>query len=45
VKEICEKKMDFYFKKAMKQLDLVSATPDKKQELRTLSEKLMYRLD
>ena len=45
VKEICEEKMNFYFKKAMKQLDLVAVTQDKKHELRTLSEKLMYRLD
>ena len=45
VKEICEEKMDFFFKKAMKQLDLIAVSEDKKQELRTLSEKLMYRLD
>jgi geranylgeranyl diphosphate synthase, type II len=45
VKEICEEKMDFYFKKAMKQLDLVAVSQDKKLELRSLSEKLMYRLD
>jgi geranylgeranyl diphosphate synthase, type II len=45
VKEICEAKMQFYFKRAMEQLELIDVHETKKQELRTLSEKLMFRLD
>jgi geranylgeranyl diphosphate synthase type II len=45
VKEICEAKMDDFFKKAMTQLDLVAVAEDKKHALRKLSEKLMFRLD
>jgi geranylgeranyl diphosphate synthase, type II len=45
VKAICEAKMDYYFKKAMAHLDEISVHSDKKHVLRSLSEKLMFRLD
>lgn len=45
VKEICEAKMDYFFKKAMVQLSEIDVPHDKKQVLRSLSESLMFRLD
>jgi len=45
VKAICEDKMLFYFSKAIAHLEKVSVLENKKQELRNLAEKLMFRQD
>ena len=45
VKEICETKMESYFRMAIEQLEVLDVLEDKKQELRSLAEKLMFRLD
>ena len=43
VKTICEEKMMFFYSKAIAFLDKVSVLENKKQELRNLAEKLMFR--
>ena len=45
VKTICEDKMEFFYSKAIAKLDKVAVLDNKKQELRKLAEKLMYRND
>ncbi len=45
VKEICEEKMSYFYNKAIANLDKVSVSDTKKQELRKLAVKLMYRED
>lgn len=45
VKKICEDAMHVYYEKAIAFLDKVSVDSDKKQELRKLAEKLMFRND
>ena len=45
VKAICEDKMEFFYTKAIANLDKVKVMENKKQELRKLAEKLMYRND
>jgi geranylgeranyl diphosphate synthase type II len=43
VKAICEDKMQFFYSKGIANLDKVSVSENKKQELRNLAEKLMLR--
>lgn len=43
VKEICEDKMQFFYGKAIANLEKVSVSDNKKQELRNLAENLMFR--
>jgi geranylgeranyl diphosphate synthase type II len=43
VKEICEGKMQFFYEKAIAKLDKIGVLDNKKQELRNLAEKLMFR--
>jgi geranylgeranyl diphosphate synthase type II len=43
VKTICEDKMQFFYSKAIANLEKVSVLENKKQELRNLAEKLMFR--
>jgi geranylgeranyl diphosphate synthase, type II len=43
VKAICEDKMQFFYSKAVANLEKVSVLENKKQELRKLAEKLMFR--
>ena len=45
VKAICEDKMQFFYTKAIANLDKVSVLENNKQELRNLAEKLMFRQD
>ncbi len=45
VKAICEDKMQFFYSKAIANLEKVSVLDNKKQELRKLAEKLMSRND
>lgn len=45
VRKICEDAMFFYFEKAIAAIDAIDVDSDKKQELRKLAEKLMYRYD
>lgn len=45
VRKICEEAMDFYYDKALANLQKVSVFDDKKQELRLLAQKLMSRKD
>jgi len=45
VKNICEDKMNFYFDKAVANLDNLQVETAKKQELRNLAEKLLSRID
>ncbi|VBB47072.1 Polyprenyl synthetase [uncultured Paludibacter sp.] len=45
VKEICEEKMDYFYKTALSSLNKVSVSEEKKQELRNLAEVLMKRID
>lgn len=45
VKTICEDKMEFFYSKAIAKLDKVAVLDNKKQELRKLAEKLMFRND
>ena len=43
VKPICEEKMQYFYEKALNNLDSVSVSEDKKQELRNLAQRLMLR--
>jgi len=43
VKSICEDKMQFFYSKAVANLENVTVLENKKQELRNLAEKLMFR--
>jgi geranylgeranyl diphosphate synthase type II len=43
VKTICEDKMQFFYSKAIANLEKVTVLENKKQELRNLAEKLMFR--
>jgi geranylgeranyl diphosphate synthase type II len=43
VKAICEDKMQFFYNKGIENLEKVSVSENKKQELRNLAEKLMLR--
>ncbi len=43
VKQICEDKMQFFYTKAIANLEKVSVLDNRKQELRKLAEKLMFR--
>ena len=43
VKTICEDKMQYFYSKAIANLKKVSVLENKKQELRNLAEKLMFR--
>jgi geranylgeranyl diphosphate synthase, type II len=45
VKQICEDKMQFFYSKAVANLDKVSVLENKKQELRKIADKLMFRND
>jgi len=45
VKAICEDKMEFFYTKAIANLDQVAVPENKKQELRKLASKLMFRND
>lgn len=45
VKAICEDKMQFFYTKAIANLEKVTVLDNKKQELRKLAEKLMFRND
>jgi geranylgeranyl diphosphate synthase type II len=45
VKQICEDKMQYFYNMAIAKLDKVSVSEHKKQELRKIAEKLMFRLD
>ncbi|OIP85135.1 MAG: isoprenyl synthetase [Porphyromonadaceae bacterium CG2_30_38_12] len=45
VKKICEDKMMFYYNKAIANLDNIRVDSSKKQSLRNLAEKLLYRND
>jgi geranylgeranyl diphosphate synthase type II len=45
VKTICEDKMQFFYSKAIAKLDKVAVLDNKKQELRKLADKLMFRND
>jgi geranylgeranyl diphosphate synthase type II len=45
VLDICEDKMDFYYRDALENLKKVNVSEDKKSELRKLAEKLMSRND
>jgi len=45
VKVICEGKMQFFYTKAIANLEKVAVLDNKKQELRKLAEKLMFRND
>lgn len=45
VKVICEDKMQFFYTKAIANLEKVAVLDNKKQELRKLAEKLMFRND
>jgi len=45
VKSICEDKMQYFYSKAIANLDKLSVLKNKKQELRNLAEKLMFRQD
>lgn len=45
VKNICEDKMQYFYTKAIANLDKVSIPENKKQELKKLGEKLMFRND
>ena len=45
VKTICEDKMQYFYSKAIANLEKVSVLNNKKQELRNLAEKLMFRQD
>lgn len=43
VKQICEEKMQYFYEKALNNLESVSVSEDKKQELRNLAQRLMLR--
>lgn len=43
IKELCEKKMNFYYEKAIAALNSVSVASEKKKELQELIHNLMYR--
>lgn len=43
VKQICEDKMQFFYSKAVANLEKVSVLENKKQELRNIADKLMFR--
>lgn len=45
VKKVCEDAMRIYYEKAIASLEKVSVSSNKKQELRKLAEKLMFRND
>jgi geranylgeranyl diphosphate synthase, type II len=45
VKQICEEKMQFFYLKAVANLENVTIPKKNKQELRKLAEKLMFRID
>ncbi|MDD3321511.1 MAG: polyprenyl synthetase family protein [Paludibacter sp.] len=45
VKQICEDKMESFYRKAIANLENVKILDNNKQELRNLAEKLMYRKD
>jgi len=45
VKQICEDKMQFFYTKAIAKLENVSVLENKKQELRNIADKLMFRND
>jgi len=45
VKQICEDKMQFFYSKAVANLEKVSILDNKKQELRNIADKLMFRND
>ena len=45
VKQICEDKMQFFYSKAVANLENVSVLENKKQELRNIADKLMFRND
>ena len=45
VKQICEDKMQFFYTKAIANIENVTVLDNKKQELRKLAEKLMFRND
>ncbi len=45
VREICEEKMDYYYREALENLGKVNVQSDKKGKLRKLAEKLMSRND
>ncbi|MEI7502063.1 MAG: polyprenyl synthetase family protein [Paludibacter sp.] len=45
VKRICEDKMQFFYSKAVANLEKVSILDNKKQELRNIADKLMFRND
>ena len=45
VKQICEDKMQFFYTMAVANLEKVSVSDNKKQELRNLAEKMMVRKD
>ena len=45
VKQICEDKMHFFYSMAVAKLEKVKVLDHKKQELRKIAEKLMFRLD
>jgi len=45
VKNLCEEKMSFFYEKAIANIKKVSVSDSKKQELRKLAEKLMFRED
>jgi geranylgeranyl diphosphate synthase type II len=43
IKEICEDKMQMYYKQAIAALDTVTVHPEKKTELKNVAQQLMYR--
>ena len=45
VKQKCEDKLRYYYEKAIANLDKISVSENKKQELRKLAEKLLSRND
>ena len=45
VKKKCEDKLRYYYEKAIANLDKISVSENKKQELRKLAEKLLSRND
>lgn len=45
VKQICEDKMQFFYSKAVANLEKVSILENKKEELRKIADKLMFRND
>lgn len=45
VKKICEDTMNFYYEKAIADLNQIKVNPEKKSELKKIAEKLMFRND